>query len=140
VFPIHYQDQDQMRFKYRPLAAGEIRLLKPVKSKTNTLCYELVHVSLGSRNRHSALSYAWGKGKHRHDITVDNQIFQIGDSLHDFLSHIAQSTNLSSVHVVDKYLWAGAVCINQGKDLVAKAERSHQVRMMRLIYEKQPTC
>ena len=123
-----------MGFKYRPLAAGEIRLLKPVKSKTNTLCYELVHVSLGSRNRYSALSYAWGKGKHRHDITVNNQKFQIGDSLHDFLSQIAQSTNLSSV--ADKYLWADAVCINQGKDPVANAERSHQVRMMRLIYEK----
>ena len=36
---------------------------------------------------------------------------------------------------MDEFLWVDAICINQGEDRVAEAEKSHQIRMMRRIYE-----
>jgi hypothetical protein len=129
-----------MELKYSPLAAGEIRLLRPVKAKTSTLCYELVHVPLQSRTHYSALSYTWGEKEYTNVIKVGGQNFPVRKNLHDALSQIAESRMVADSHLSSwlrhRYLWVDAVCINQGTDPVAEAEKSHQVRMMRQIYEK----
>jgi hypothetical protein len=101
------------------------------------LNYDLVHVSLDSKPRYSALSYTWGKPGDEEEICIDGKPFDVRQNLHDALWHIRVYKKAKKVAVPqDKYLWVDAICINQSTDEAALDERSSQVRLMTRIYEQ----
>ena len=119
-----------MSFQYRQLKDNEIRLLKPLPHSSGLLCYRIVYVSLASEPRYAALSYTWGSPGDTHHILLNGQRFPIRHNLHDALDQI------SSLKLVNRYLWVDAICINQGQDAKALSERSTQVQLMKEIYEQ----
>src|SRR5271155_3264352 len=119
-----------MEFRYQPLDPNEIRLLKPLSRSSNSLSFEIVHISLLSKPCYAALSYTWGPPGNAHMILLNGQHFPIRQNLYDALQQ-AQSSKL-----VDQYLWVDAICINQGENDDALNERSVQINLMKQIYEQ----
>ncbi|OAP65524.1 hypothetical protein AYL99_01496 [Fonsecaea erecta] len=120
-------------FSYLPLKPGEIRVLKPLRRSPGALLsFEIVHVALLSQPGYVALSYTWGRPDTRHHISLSGQTFPIRPNLNDALQQI----HSSSSKIVTDYLWVDAICINQGTDDAALAERSIQITLMKQIYEQ----
>ncbi|MCJ1315427.1 hypothetical protein MMC15_000746 [Xylographa vitiligo] len=119
-----------MGFQYQPLDANEIRLLRPVSRPSQSLSFEIVHVSLLSKPHYAALSYTWGAHIDDHSIMLNGQNIPVRQNLHDALQQI-QSSKL-----VDQYLWIDAICINQGVNKDALNECSGQITLMKQIYEQ----
>jgi hypothetical protein len=119
-----------MGSRYQPLNPNEIRLLKPLSRPSNSLSFEIVHISLLSKPRYAALSYTWGSPGDAHRILLNGQHFPIRQNLYDALQQV-QSSKL-----VDQYLWVDAICINQGENDDALNERSVQITLMKQIYEQ----
>jgi Heterokaryon incompatibility protein (HET) len=119
-----------MEFRYRPLNTNEIRLLKPLSQSSNSLSFEIVHISLLSKPRYTALSYTWGPPGDVYKILLNGLHFPIRQNLFDALQQIQRS------QLVDQYLWVDAICINQGEDNDALNERSLHISLMKQIYEQ----
>ncbi|MCJ1397393.1 hypothetical protein MMC11_000586 [Xylographa trunciseda] len=119
-----------MGFHYQPLKPNEIRLLKPLSRSSNALSFEIVHVSLLSKPRYTALSYAWGPPGGPLKILLNGHDFPIRQNLYNALQQI-QSSKL-----VDRYLWVDAICINQVEDDDGWNESSGQITLMKEIYEQ----
>jgi hypothetical protein len=85
----------------------------------------LQNASLNDKPHFMAISYVWGDAYITEDIIVDGYNVPITTNLASALRHLRAVFG----QIV---LWADAVCINQNEI----AERSHQVRLMRSIYEK----
>lgn len=122
--------QGKMGFRYRQLNANETRLLKPLSGSSNSLSFEISHISLLSKPRYGALSYTWGPPGDASTVLLNGQSFPIRQNLYDALQQI-QSSKL-----FDEYLWIDAICISQGKDDDALHERSLQITLMTQIYEQ----
>jgi hypothetical protein len=102
----------------------EIRLLTiHFGPLTGKLFCELNAASLNHNPAYIALSYCWGDGVERNDITVNGHKFSIMASLATALQYLREIDN-------DVLVWADAICINQNN----VAERNSQVRMMGNIY------
>jgi hypothetical protein len=71
-----------------------------------------------------ALSYVWGDPTRTHEILVDGKTLKITENLYNALRDMQRDS------IIDPYVWADAVCINQ-EDL---DERSAQVLLMREVY------
>ncbi|OCK74923.1 HET-domain-containing protein [Lepidopterella palustris CBS 459.81] len=71
-----------------------------------------------------AISYCWGDQKETAKIICDGYVMTITKSLHEALLHFRGPT--------ERIFWADAICINQTDN----EEKTHQVRLMRQIYEK----
>ncbi|KAH7385518.1 heterokaryon incompatibility protein-domain-containing protein [Phaeosphaeria sp. MPI-PUGE-AT-0046c] len=69
------------------------------------------------------LSYAWGDTQDPLAISLNGEMFWVGQNLHAFLS-IARQT------LYNTYLWIDALCIDQS----STSERNHQVQQMGRIY------
>ena len=119
-----------MAFPYQWLDSNEIRLLRPVSRFSNSLSFELIHVSLLSKPRYVALSYTWGPPGGTHTILLSGQHFAIRPNLDQALQQIHRSK------LVDEYLWIDAICINQNENEEASNERSVQIMHMTQIYEQ----
>ncbi|KAK6860836.1 hypothetical protein PG995_004472 [Apiospora arundinis] len=105
----------------------EIRLfqLLPADDENAPIQGRLHHHSLSDKPVYNTVSYVWGDPSLTgEEIEVDGKLLRVTPNLHGLLRNLrsSQETNL---------LWIDAICINQ-KDL---PERSHQVAMMRQIYE-----
>ncbi|EHK25672.1 uncharacterized protein TRIVIDRAFT_62340 [Trichoderma virens Gv29-8] len=130
-----------MPMRYKPLRQGrvEIRLLELVSTKDATrLCFRLHRTRIEDAPRFWALSYAWGDGKDKLPIFIDNHTFFISRSLWMILwNHIRLIEHVLE-HKLDvpnyevRYLWVDSICINQD-DL---EERRQQVLIMDRIYSK----
>jgi len=110
-----------------PSGSRTIRLavLKPGSGKDIVNCVLHEH-SLGARLRYKALSYAWDND-HSHPRLVmvcNGQNLEIPSNLYLALRRIRHSESPLA-------LWVDTLCINQADN----NERSHQVGMMREIYE-----
>jgi hypothetical protein len=119
-----------MEFRYQQLNLNEIRLLKPLSRSSSSLSFEIIHVSLLSTPSYAALSYTWGPPGDTHSILLNGRRFPMRRNLHDALLQIHSS------RLVDQYLWADAICIQQGENSDALKERSLQITLMRQIYEQ----
>lgn len=109
---------------YRPLAAGEIRLLRLRGGKpTDPISCTLSHQSLSAESKYEALSYVWGDPSRTFDILVDGCRFTIRQNLLDALKQFRHKLK-------ERVLWADAICINQDD----VAEKDVQVPLMREIY------
>lgn len=118
------------RYVYTRLSGPrQIRLLKlhPASKPDNPeLSVDLVHNSLDSAPPFNALSYAWGDPLPRNEILCSGCSAEIGPSLYGALRHLSDLDTGGQ----DNWLWADALCINQGDN----AEREAQVRIMGDIY------
>lgn len=121
----------KMVFQYEPLQRDHIRLLRTVSGNKNSISFKLIHVSILSKPKYTALSYTsrWDNvGESYQSVTVNGCQFAIRANLYHALSQILESRH------VRRNLWVDAICINQGKDKEATDERSLQVSRMNEIY------
>jgi hypothetical protein len=116
-----------------PLQDDSIRVvsLQPRRSTGSTVKIEctLSHVAFGDMPKYDALSYTWGDGAVKRTIFLNEIRVEVGENLAAALVNIR---GLELAGEKPRTLWIDAICINQS-DL---AERSRQVRLMPLIYEK----
>ncbi len=73
---------------------------------------------------YEALSYAWGNASETTLISLDGCRTQVTNNLHSALRHLRRKGE-------DRIMWIDAICIDQKND----QEKSHQVVMMKRIYE-----
>ncbi len=133
-----------MPLRYNPLNPNtdEIRLLRRLPSKGNTLRFSLETFSLSRAPPFWAFSYIWGDPKKTSRIVVNNYNFEATENLVAALTtHVNDILELHADlpdhdHFKAKHLWADAICINQGD----VKERGHQVSRMHDIYQKGIVC
>lgn len=112
---------------YKPLSQSsrDIRLilLHPCLNPREDIRCNLIQTSLNSRPKFEALSYTWGEPGIEEIITVDGAELRVRRNLFDALHHLRGT--------LERQLWIDAICIDQNNI----AERNHQVKQMRSIYE-----
>jgi hypothetical protein len=118
---------------------SEIRLTKLGPGDwTDPISCELIHVSLDSRPKYVALSYAWGNATETRPITLNGNSYNITTSLYRGLRRLGcmvsevdeNPESFISEKCENFYLWADAICINQQD----KAEKNHQISRMGDVY------
>ncbi len=129
-------DAHRESFQYKPLEAGEIRLLRLQCSRrggiprkltpcSGTLITIQLHPEIPKLHQYEAVSYVWGSEPASFELELNGSSFKIKRNLYDILRTLSANGGT-------RLLWVDAICINQG-DVV---ERSSQVRLMKLIYQQ----
>jgi hypothetical protein len=114
-------------YVYQPLLHEDslrLLILEPAAIGERIRC-RLEHSRLSLNPQYNAISYAWGESLNEHTISLDDSTFEIRRNLYNALQHFRNGKR-------PRTLWADAICLNQ-TDI---AERNHQVKLMRRIYEK----
>ncbi|KAI0870537.1 HET-domain-containing protein [Hypoxylon argillaceum] len=114
-------------YQYRPLNAGEIRLLVLKESPfyPSVIHAELVHLPIYPPPDYEAVSYRWGSSDLTEEILIDGCRFRVTKAAFNLL--LARRSVWR-----DRTVWIDAICINQ-EDL---QEKSEQVQLMRDIYHR----
>jgi len=116
-------------FKYTPLITtkNEIRLvtIEPALSSSAPIIASLHHASFDNNPEYDALSYTWGSPIDPVAITLNDQAFNVTQSLHLALTSLRLPNT-------PRTLWIDAICINQ----FSIPERNVEVRRMRTIYKR----
>lgn len=117
---------EKSRYQFRPLSRQQIRIIVLFPGLGNdAIKCEINHVSLTDNTRYYALSYCWGGLTTETAIVCDGLFhLHITKSLHQALRSIRSTKR-------KRALWVDAVSINQSDH----EERSHQVSLMRHIYQ-----
>ncbi|KAF2973303.1 hypothetical protein GQX73_g318 [Xylaria multiplex] len=115
------------KYRYRPLDAGEIRLLILKRSPfyPSVIQAEIVHRPIYPPPYYEAVSYRWGSSELTEEILVDGCRFPVTTAAFSLL--LARRSVWR-----ERTLWIDALCINQ-EDL---QEKSEQVQLMRDIYHR----
>lgn len=118
-------------YQHKPLGtASSIRVLDllPSLNQQAPIRCNIRHVELGSSDaRYEALSYVWGARKGTVPITCDGQDLLVTPNCVAALIRLRRSFR-------KRTLWIDAICIDQGTDAAATAERNKQVAMMGELY------
>jgi hypothetical protein len=117
----------RLDYEYYPLQdAASIRLIELQPGVGDSPLQIGIHSSsLPSKQNYEALSYTWGESSQTCDLLCSNgSKLQITFNLQLALRNLRLPGK-------SRWLWVDAICINQ-KD---NAEKSHQVSMMRQIYQ-----
>ncbi|KAJ9605444.1 hypothetical protein H2200_010101 [Cladophialophora chaetospira] len=95
-----------------------------------TTMLRIVHTDLDtSALPYTAVSYAWGhRSVPKAPIQCDGQVAYVPPTLCSALER------LRTVSRTDTFLWADAICIDQGGTVEADAEKARQVQMMDRIF------
>jgi hypothetical protein len=115
------------KYVYQPLLHEDslrLLILEPATMGERIRCH-LEHSRLSLNPQYNAISYAWGESLTEHTISLDDSTFEIRRNLYNALQQFRDERR-------PRALWADAICLNQ-TDI---AERNHQVKLMRRIYEK----
>jgi hypothetical protein len=118
-------------YQYQPLQHHDsirILVLHPSSVQSKPIICTIQHIRLSDKSiNYEALSYTWGDMSRKEPIHFHegSKDLSVGATCFDALRHLRQQTT-------DRLLWIDAICINQ-EDL---SERTHQVRMMDLIYSR----
>ena len=107
------------------LTDRKIRLLKIHPRRTDEIECSLDTISLNGDDVFHALSYAWGGPDTVQRIICNGKYIEITQNLYSALCQFREDGKLD-------YIWVDAICINQAN----LDEKTHQVRMMRRIYER----
>jgi hypothetical protein len=126
---------------YRTLQkpTSEIRLLQvlPSASARSTVNCRLSTVSLDDSPEYVALSYLWGDPTVTRNIRINDCVIPVTTGLESALRQMRASlfdlsASESALRDLPSRFWIDAVCIN----LQDMQERSHQVQLMRKIYQQ----
>ncbi|RYP51281.1 hypothetical protein DL768_003378 [Monosporascus sp. mg162] len=122
-------------YAYDPLnlARREFRLLtvKPGVFRADYVDCEVQIFSLDSPPEYAALSYCWGPDLPDRKILCSGNVFPARESLEGALKRF-RSLRHGDEADAPEYLWADAVCIDQGN----AEEKSSQLLLMQDIYRK----
>jgi hypothetical protein len=128
------------RYIYEPLATNNhIRLIwllessDPSQNEDQLRC-EIRHFPLDDAPRYVGISYVWGAPNFTETLYCGNGTLKITknlDSALRVLRLLTESVEAAGLPRGGRYVWADAVCINQGDNL----EKAHQIRLMRRIFE-----
>jgi hypothetical protein len=114
----------EMQFHYKPLANGEIRLLRlPRRDLFGGIKSSLIHVPLDKAPGYECISYVWGDQTKTSSILIDGCQMLVPTSVYNILFERAPIW-------APRLLWIDAICINQDD----KEEKSIQIRKMGLVY------
>lgn len=121
--------EQEIEFPHVESTHDEIRVLHllPTSTAYDIRC-ELHVANLSAPPSYEALSYVWGEKQNPQTITVDGHPFNITRALHAALENLLPEDGRV------RTLWIDAICINQGTDPGALAERAHQVDLMGRIF------
>ncbi|KAI3335405.1 heterokaryon incompatibility protein-domain-containing protein [Ustulina deusta] len=118
-------------YQHEPLiSTSSIRVLDllPSLNRQAPIRCNIRHVQLGSPDAdYEALSYVWGARQGHQPITCNNR------DLHVTSNCLAALIQLRR-RLRTRTLWIDAICIDQGDDAAAIAERNQQVAMMGELY------
>ena len=105
----------------------QIRLLKlHRKLPLLQISGELITCTLQDAPQYHAISYVWSHGpQDLRPMTLNGGLFHVKGNVHDILSHCASFSGPT-------LLWIDSICIDQNN----VNEKTHQVRAMRLVYER----
>lgn len=103
-------------------------LLSPSHHTRASIKCKLSTFRLDQAPPYKALSYTWGAPGRIGTIQVDGQDIPVGQNLFTAIRRLCRESWVG-------YLWADALCINQGDD----DEKSHQVPLMGQIYGQADT-
>ena len=141
IFPIKYGasllpdglagSRKQPSYIYRSLESDDhIRVLEllPSDNPEATIQCKLHHTSINHcKYSYTAISYVWGpKSLPKKSINCEGHHAYIPPSLHSALSRLRSGKRQS------QFLWADAICIEQGES--GGSEKARQVRMMDQIF------
>ncbi|EEU43677.1 uncharacterized protein NECHADRAFT_45282, partial [Fusarium vanettenii 77-13-4] len=114
------------RYRYKPLAKDEIRLLEIQPGPAGPITVSISHASLRNPPKYRALSYVWGDATRQMPVECTNgQKVWVTENCYAALKRL----RLSDKSVT---FWIDAICINQ-RDT---PERNSQVQIMATIYRK----
>lgn len=117
---------DMPPYRYSPLPADEIRLLRVVDaSDPGDIVCSLQQCSRAETS-YTALSYCWGDATPVANVRVEGGTLGVADNLWSFLQQFGNSHRATEM-----LLWIDAICINQ----TDADEKSAQVNMMWSLYE-----
>ncbi|KAF2113606.1 heterokaryon incompatibility protein-domain-containing protein [Lophiotrema nucula] len=123
-------------YQYLPLQEHEIRLVKLLPVTASFIKCEIVHVSLHSPGKYTALSYAWGDAENTRTIEVRTQSdpYDVQNRFVKVPVTISLRDGLRALRKRDQIVmvWADALCIDQQNP----QERAQQVRLMTAIYQE----
>lgn len=134
-------DDGRKRVEYKPLRGSEIRLLRVMPGAwDDQVSCTIHHVPLDERPEYVALSYTWGNPSDQVDILVDGRQHRATRSLFTALRRFRQlcaegrsydgfTFSLSATDGTT-YIWADALCINQGDE----REKEREIPRMRDVY------
>ena len=135
---------DHRELNYEPLLKPHwIRVLKlePGVLYSSIKC-SLIHVNLddAEHQEYEAISYTWGQYYDNTSYAYSEAGYKAGSSALLICNGVWVTVTISLYHALQlfrrtdrpRYLWADALCINQGH----ADEKTHQVNMMQLIYKK----
>ncbi|KAF2638115.1 HET-domain-containing protein, partial [Massarina eburnea CBS 473.64] len=135
---LHYPES---RFRYDRLnwASNEIRLIRILPHNPNTVTNggyeplecEVASISLDTKPRYIALSYAWGDAALARPILLNGKTFHATASLDAALRQICKM-QMGSSKLRDEYFWIDALSINQKDEI----EKSWQVQRMNQIFQE----
>lgn len=116
------------RYKYEPLPSPlHFRLIKIESSRPWLMC-KLETFSLQNPPKFQGLSYTWGASSQNSDIWCNDRLVKVSSNLKRGLQRLHSYSKWTRA----KYFWIDQICINQADF----TERSHQVRLMRAIYQQ----
>jgi hypothetical protein len=112
------------RFQYDPLPHPDsIRLIRICAVKPKLNC-EMKIVRLGDSPSYEALSYCWGSSRKRVPVICNTASFYVSAGLSEGLTQLYRYRQTG-------WFWIDQMCIHQEDG----TERTHQVRMMKSIYQ-----
>ncbi|KAF2656757.1 HET-domain-containing protein [Lophiostoma macrostomum CBS 122681] len=114
-----------LKYKYRPLATNEIRLinLHPGHQSDPLQC-SVQHAILEDKLQYESLSYCWGTNVPEADVKCDGGPIGVTKNLHSALQRLRQCEST-------RRLWIDAICIDQTN----VEERGWQVALMKDIFQ-----
>jgi hypothetical protein len=114
------------RYRYTKLKGErDFRLLAVFKDCKGNLIGTLIPTPLDKAPDYTAISYTWGYGVRTHSLTIDGRKLRITKNAYEILNYYASSGKRI-------LLWIDTVGIDQND----RSDQSHQIRLMRDIYNK----
>ncbi|KAI0880333.1 heterokaryon incompatibility protein-domain-containing protein [Annulohypoxylon maeteangense] len=110
-------------YQYHELRKMDFRLVRLFATKMSTIKCQIIHESLISPPKYTAISYAWGDVDDKKEIQVNDITVPVTASLFGALQAVRERGE-------DKLVWVDALCINQQ----SRDERNQQVGLMTGIY------
>lgn len=118
---------DFQEYVYEPLPHPDSTRLLNIRLENDQLECRIKSVRLSDKPQYEALSYAWGKNKQSAKLMCDGRVLKVTPTLEEAMRMLYKYSTTSG----REWFWIDQISINQ----VDGHERTHQVQLMREIYQ-----